>query len=529
MASMHKNYTWKILCIVHVLFVFSSKLLAFEGAEHKHVGNLSLKIAVDYIGFLEKGNVYWTLSRQGKCRLYSEYLSLLGECGESNKNKATYGDIVKLVDFMDYPREIFESQSYEQREVARSFLDLKPELIREKDESFTVNLMRAASNNEYHFQAGLFNSLVNLHYESVNRAQQGHIFAALVTNALSDHFLHDYFAPGHITTTRENSHDAVALGMHDKANQTGAVYKIDSDRWEHHLDPILQFILDNQGKEKGRYKLFLPTNEQYNIGLPEAARLLSRKEAKIKLVGDNDLNKNQPQQLYMILVSIRSVLDVLNSHAERNSGREIVNNFRSYVWSGTFDDKNKKDVVPEAKLPFGEYEINPELMSEASNILILTVGGDSPIKDILSSRLLLEAEVVPLSFIGASDFLRKHTINRPTTHCRVFSVCNLAPTIGWAYINDDNGTANGPILRVIKAFPKIDTQISLYYKYLNFEHFKRRKNSYGFRFDTGFSLYSAYIAIGKSHFETRHEELLKDTVITFGISIGVPFSRMGFR
>ena len=92
----------------------------------------------------------------------------------------------------------------------------------------------------------------------MNDARDGHILNALVNSALSDHFLNDFFAPGHITTPRENSHDTVALAMHDWANRAGTCSEIDAEHWSE-LDRLLRFF------EQGNYQILDAEIDDYKL------------------------------------------------------------------------------------------------------------------------------------------------------------------------------------------------------------------------------------------------------------------------
>jgi len=518
--------------------------MAFEGYEHKHVGDLAARIAIDYarVATLEDSSKdsYWTSSFEERCNqldpavrsfyrtrppaVQSRYRALSGlACPGVESAAPTYGDLVKLVDYMSYPHQLLESPADRMATgIPKDFNQLNQRMIREGDKEMTLSLARAATNNEYHFQAGLLNLLVKLHGEAVDLARRGEMFAALVANALADHFLHDFFAPGHITTTRENSHDAVALGMHDTVNRLGASFKINPARWEKELAPVLDFIRRNHRADRGDYDLSLGNTSYGEDEIARAMESLETGDKSIKLVGDDRLQANPQQQLFMLLVEVRALLDVLEGDARKTRR----NSLNEYIWT-EYDDK-KRDEKPKAGISYGQYDIDVKLMSRASSILIVAVGGEAPVSELSSSRLFLNAEIVPLKMIGESEWLREYTINRPTQQCDIFSFCNMGPAIGLTAIRDERFSALGPSLRIIKAFPKVDTQVSVYYQYLKYDfQTSERKSTYGVRLDGGFSLYSVFVAVGKGFFVDGAQQLQSSYVVSFGVAVGVPFSRMG--
>ncbi|MBI3530432.1 MAG: hypothetical protein HY067_21005 [Betaproteobacteria bacterium] len=526
-------------CAALLFLAFARSVVAFEGYEHKHLGDLALRIAVDYAEVAKLKNsekdFYWASLFDERCdKLHSAVQSFYrtrsgSVCPHIESMAPSYGDLVKLVDYMNYPHQLLESPAAQMTTgIPKDFKQLNQRLIEDGHKNLTFGMARAATNNEYHFQAGLFNLLIRLHSEAIDLSSRNELFAALVTNALADHFLHDFFAPGHITTSRENSHDAVALGMHDTVNRLGAQFEISQNqaKWKDGLEPILDFIRDNHRIIRGNYDLSLGNTRYTEDEIASAIASLEKDHKRLKVVGDDLLQTNARQQLFILLVEIRALLDILNADYQTNGdlspGR---NSLDEYVWT-EYDDY-RPDIKPRAGIPYGEYDIDVRLLSRASNILIVAIGGEAPISELSSSRLLLNAEIVPLALIGESEFLRAHTINKPTQQCHVFSFCNIGPAIGITFINDTRFSALGPSLRIIKAFPKIDTQVSIYYQLLKYDfQMSERKSSYGVRFDTGFSLYTAFIALGKGYFVDSEQQLHSDTVVSFGIALGFPLSRL---
>lgn len=527
------------LCRVQIVvmsfgLVLASRIgFAFESYEHKHLGDLALRIAVDYMQVrkLHDPQAYWQGELSARCELLSAdvrqfYRDASGTtCPFVDYAAPSYGDLVRMVDHVPYPYKLLDAPRDTLSDgIPTSFSELNQYVLREGTGYMTNNLAKATANNELHFQLAAISTMATLHRKSIELVRKDKMFAALATNALADHFLHDFFAPGHITVSRDNSHDAIALGMHDTSNRTGASFRIDQGRWQGDLVPLLDFLAANHAADRGAYSLALNgedelSDKQFNALVAE----FRREHERIHLYGDDLLSKHPRQQLLMLLINVRSLLDLLEP-CKLEACRE--NSLNEYLWQD-YDDQGKHR-KPMAGITYGEYELEPKQLSQSSNVFILSVGGEAPLSEFGSSRLEVTTELVPLKFIGASDFLHKHTINRPTLDCPVFSACNIAPALGVTLLRDERFNAFGPSLRLIKAFPKIDLQVSGYYQYLSYDLNKdSNKSSYGLRIDTGFSLYTAFIGIGQGWFVHDDMRLDSDTVVSFGMAFGFPLTRLG--
>lgn len=76
------------------------------------------------------------------------------------------------------------------------------------------------------------------------RTCEENLFATLLLNAISDHYLQDSFAPGHIATLRVRLTDLAATAYHDKRNRRGLDVTVPADR----LQAFPVFALRDGGK-----------------------------------------------------------------------------------------------------------------------------------------------------------------------------------------------------------------------------------------------------------------------------------------
>ena len=585
----------KFITIATGLFSLSPSIFAFGSDEHRQMSNLALGIAIDFTcknASIEPANIPLNCSK-----IMAEENSLLDE-----NNRHSYGKINELVDHTQYPEQVFERfrsvDNYPLDDIPRDHTHLSSHVLslRESVEhtptrTAILDYLSASSHNERHFQDALMESMRYLHETAVDDAEKGNLYKALVQNALSDHYLNDFFAPGHISTPRENSHDTVALAMHDRANRAGACFDIEDDYW-HELEPILEFMKTTTRRvPKNRIgnvsideeddierirenlaecsatvvdlsddELLLFRNEEgegaYTFQVTLIDQLI-RSNDQLYLQGDGRLRLNPTQLLFMLAVQIRSISEVLQtflgceketfSHCDNDGFSNLTTN---YQWQGTYDFNTKKLLIPEAGIRYGRYSITRDETEKvntllgrlqrpkyaypaiADNAFLLSIGGQSPTSH-ESSRVEAQLELFPMKIGTTNKFegLRDNTIQRPSTECDVFELCNLGFAYGITAVHDNNFRATNLQLRVIKAFPKIAGQISVvlrtgHYRGRN-EH--RSKFNYGIRYESGFSLLTFYIGLHRDYGFSSDDIFGAENVVSFGATVSLPSSRiLGF-
>ena len=443
----------------------------------------------------------------------------------------------------------------------------------------------------------------SLHIAAIFDARQKNLYSALVRNALSDHYLHDFFAPGHITTIRENAHDAIALAMHDRANKSGACFGINQDNWStlnkknnlQTLNKILTFIknqgiaflIDNEEDKKTDIKMLINNIEECgnSINKDEESKLekwnnsnitskqdliltiLEKNTTRLFLQGDGRLKDNPIQQLFMLLVEVQSIIEVLNAYDNNEKPTkeigemtaEICNvekdkfiDFRyttNYCWKGIFAEEKDKVIAPYAQIKSGKYQFSDSVNDNESNVtsvalfferhkyafptvadaaFLLSFGAQAP-ADGNGANFEAQLEWIPLS-IGTSktfDWLRDITIQKPSTECYVF--CNFGFSYGINYVDANDYKATGFQFRAIKVIPKISGQLSVNLRRNQYQRngINEWQNTYGVRYDNGFSLHSFYIGFqrGYGYNSTTDYSLEKENIITFGWTIAFPISR----
>jgi hypothetical protein len=505
---MHFKYKNTNKIILYILLFTAKCSFAFEGYEHRNVGDRSLEIAIEY-----------TLSKHPNNQLLKESSTTIYSLKKNNSHQnKSYGEIVELIDFIIAPNKIFV-HSGDNGLYPNSYLELNPDIfgkypqIKSGDDSY----LRASHNNEAHFQGELLFNIHDWHKKALSIAKnEKNIFAALVTNAISDHYLHDFFAPGHIVTPRDNFHDTFALGMHDKNNQIGATFFIEN--W-HELSNILNFIKMN------------------NVWFSkQSVKELELNHTKITLHGDDLLKSNEVQEIFMTLVEVKSISEVFDFYLDQTNKTS----FEKYTWhTSEYDPENNVLLrTPIAEIRYGRYEfaeikkINGKVNATNLQVIAKTrtyspVAGfsasyESLLIDQGQNRINLTAEIVPFGIPGSPDFLRRSSDKKPSI------TTNWGPAIGFTYLHANNYSAYGPALRSIWAFPRIDSQFSIYGRYLNYESSFNEisKFSFGARADIGFSLFTAFFMAGKDYGYDSNFDLKSGFLFGAGITASFPFSRV---
>lgn len=85
---------------------------------------------------------------------------------------------------------------------------------------------RAARRNDDHFQRAALEAWWRHHKNALDAARNGQYETALLSEAVSLHYLQDFFSAGHVVTPRAGLHDAAAGHLHDTYNRTGVEFRL---------------------------------------------------------------------------------------------------------------------------------------------------------------------------------------------------------------------------------------------------------------------------------------------------------------
>lgn len=542
---------WRRLIVGCSLLLVSSHAMAFVGCEHEILGNLSVEIAHEYSVFvLSSEALSDQLSSKQKSRFVtaSDTLKMLQNSNLlTNNDLETYGGINKAVDYVLYPLKILEAWSSEKTK------GNLPTESAELNLDFAENSRKARSAhvNDAHFQGHLLNSYVRHHRSAVLEAHyvggsddtevEKQLFGAFVLNALADHYLQDFFAPGHIVTPRENFHDSFAMGWHDHYNRKGVSFEL-TENWietagigqfckkenigclEHHVDNLLtrRFGVST--------KLPKSVHLHGDGGLFDCDRNDAEQVATIR-------NGRYEQLKLMLIAQAQSILDVISSFVFSQS-RPVMKlkavEFKPPTVQ-VFKNKQAKFRKHIAQTDFGKYSFDnpnfrakwgptyPAAWKQYDTVFGVNAGFQTIDSDEDNIRAEAGFEVVPFGIPGAMNILRDHDTGKSLARL------NWAPIVpGVRIVGDTSHYGVGPSVRTILAWPRINAQLSVtgfYTHYSGSDLQSAWKPGWNIRTDIGFSLLTAYIGLGQD-FAPNNGRLDDGVVMSAGVQFTAPWRRL---
>jgi hypothetical protein len=404
-----------------LLFFMVDLAWAFDEWEHKRLGDLSYYLAVEI--FCEKNTNSGGCDspdgpNAGRSLRGKFYDAVRGSTGPEHKleekkgevvsENISYGDIVMCVDYFLTPEKLIAGREHhliqgaiaddgaiskgERKEVSgdekfvhssglfpQNVKDLSFDVVKRCDPDY-LNLegARAGHVNHSHFQSELLVAQRTSHLLAlaIGRSERN-VFSAFAINAISDHYLHDAFAPGHITTTRSRLTDTAANAFHDFNNRAGLDVSVDLNKMKMTVDI---------GSDKKKFDLLSEIIEKINFDVlssdyffrpgkigdvhcggkcrsseSDLARLATLKDIfgvrneniLVRLKGDGNLwaVEQDKQRLLMLWTSVRSIYDVLKSIPEMNPDPSIpiptvfndsFKNNSDWKWVYTAADKDNR-------------------------------------------------------------------------------------------------------------------------------------------------------------------------------------------
>lgn len=524
---------------------------AFLGCEHEIVGNLSAEIAIEYLEVVLKNpKLAGNFSRAEKIRA-TEAVRVLREFEANDPlteaSNETYGGLNKSVDYVLYPMKILESWS------TVSIGGRLPSKASELNFEFADQSKKARSAhvNDAHFQGHLLNSYVRYHRSAVleanyigassDPADTGQLYGALVLNALADHYLQDFFAPGHIVTPRENFHDAFAMGWHDRYNRNGVSFVLNRD-WinnagvfpscttgsaaclEWHVDRALERYFDNSAE--------MPSS----VTLYGDGSLINCSSGKNKQRGKIRGGRHAQIKL-MLLAQSQSILDVIHGYIYSDDRPIIKLQVQRFKPPTMQLVKEGPPVIHKhvAEMDFGNYSFEdpksesqwgatyPSVWKQYDTVFGINAGFQTIDSDEDNIRVEAGAEIVPFGLPGATNILRRHDTGEPLTWL------NWAPIVpGFRFVGDTSHHGIGPSVRTIIAWPQVNLQLSVsgfYTRYSGSAFESSWKPGWNVRSDIGFSLLTAYIALGQDY-APENNKLDDGLVMSAGVQFTAPWRRL---
>ena len=486
--------------------------------------------------------------------------------------KGQYGTLTECVDYFLFPEKMLAfawrpSRIHAAINISDTVLPdgidtfVHPALMSQcQDEGTTY--IQASHSNHAHFQQDLVISIRLYHALALGIARdEGNPYAALIVNAISDHYLQDFFAPGHLVTPRDRLTDLPATAMHDLANQMGAIFnpkvaapivemltylcgaKIDLQEPRPSQgcsppEPMLS-VLEGIGLKPGQLG---PIVQDIVRGKPMLFR------------GDGQLNypPQDEQRLMLLAVQMRSIVDILDVTND--------NNFLKF----SFKYVLKSGEPTETTTPFGRYDFHSQGMkfepilagntgpqaakaaeagSSSTQSTIFSVCSFGSCKDKLYP-LRERSPILSASFQRESENKGSHEGRNvwafefspggtsfdwsKLSHGYLTGV-EVAPVFGYLYYQHGGRSGHGPSFRLPFYVPETEFSLGPYARWLDYADRggNSRKLSYGLRMDAGFSTYATFfLGAGSDYGSDGFGQLTRSWLWTAGVRLGFPLSRV---
>lgn len=579
--------------------------LAFEDFEHREIGDLAFYAAVQLnkdpcrqvsghdAETCKKALVALTRTRPCKvagntkaeirdvdacndAEQSSESNTIDANDTQGDNRELAYGDLVQCVDFFLTPEKMISASrptrnnlqsdaDYQRARFESPFpvSDAHSRLKQQCREDFWA-IAQASHANHTHFQDEMLVSIVIYHTLAVSIARnQRNLYGALLVNAIADHYLQDFFAPGHIASPRAIQTDLVSNAMHDYANDNGAVFHLrrnDPGKVREVLASMLKYLSSEENDQEFWCRLakFRRPKEvaQGSQCLKEEKNLIASLSAMkfpletVALKGDRRLWRSKEedtglaQRLLMVAANTRSILDVLEAFQSPGTGTQV-NHLTQVAWAFDIRPAFKAGDEAVAGLPFGYYEMGkkakpPSNMAEVDDSVPASSSSSFDSKS--ESTTQVEAKdfhywypILGLStgresfFSGDIRSRNAIALDTPVLGGITPGGRNIGATVGLTHTFDGDVHANGAQIRVGMIIPQTETTATAWIRRLyhggNSEHGWR--NGMGVRIDQGFtSFISLYAGFGFDYGATTRGNLGSGWNFSAGLMIGSPTSRI---
>jgi hypothetical protein len=287
----------------------------FESGEHCTLANLAARIALDYAATEP-------LTPARAAGLRNAHATFVPESSAACFPKSwthpddipfSYGKVAALVDYVSNPQDLFLRYGRIVR-FPQSPAELSDAYFAQGATGLLGRYSVASHNNIEHFQGLLLSSFKIWHEAAIESAsQEDGLFEALTRSAIADHFLEDFFAPGHMITPRDGFPDIAALGWHDYYNNQGMPLTVRD--WSS-LEPLIRFIMKGSSGHTSQYDADFQSISHSNkrrypaqtISLVDALELLHRAD---KPVCPKDSHQRHPA---MPALATRADSSIANQH-----------------------------------------------------------------------------------------------------------------------------------------------------------------------------------------------------------------------
>ncbi len=247
-------------------------------------------------------------------RREQQAIEVLAVLSEGNDDLPDYGDLVAYPDYVTFPNEMLDTSRTGRARIAALHVRGR---VGDRIANYSELL-----HNPHHFRLLGVSQFHLWHEIAVARAvdvaakaqESDPLFDALAYNAYADHFLEDFFAPGHMTREPDGVSHMGNLRIHDTDNWAGRSFQ-PAER----TAALLGAVIGSTPEERDEIvsRCFSPKD-----GITTADLEAATSSRAIRLQGDNQLYREKDgiqqgrkrQAVFVALVVSRSILDVVESY-----------------------------------------------------------------------------------------------------------------------------------------------------------------------------------------------------------------------
>lgn len=282
---------------------------AFVGAEHKWLSRRAVCVALVH---LERAAPDADAEADGRRQRAIDVLSALRE---GNGQLPDYGQLAAYPDYVTFPNEMVDTSQTGAGRIASVHVQGRIESVFAEYSEMLRNPhhFRELGLSQFHVWHEL--AIARVLMRSSEGRETDPLFDALAYNAYADHFLQDFFAPGHMIREPDGLSHMGTLRIHDTENWTGRDFQPAATTAE-----VLAAVLGSSAQERNESasRCFRP---EEGITADVVEKVVTAQA--IHLQGDNQVYRNkdgiqqgrEQQALFVVLMVGRSILDVVESYA----------------------------------------------------------------------------------------------------------------------------------------------------------------------------------------------------------------------
>jgi hypothetical protein len=559
-AACARSRGWKC-CAVLLLWGVAACAIGFTYAEHRDVSNQGLRLALAYCEAHPERCRAVMSSQLKNLECFAGVAQSAGfpEASRRLGCPVTYGDLAALVDYTTDPFDVLYSKSLSVAILEEAAPDVQGALeildLRyiERLRSKIFILLHASHLDDNHFQDRALAAFWFWHRMALSFADGSriNIFVPLIINAYANHFLEDFFAPGHMRTPRRLLHDAAAMAYHDEYNRVGQTFRPGGRRELEGLiqDAALWLRLDSQKGVMFYGDGRLRRNPNGTPLLTETWERQANQSNQSKVTrGEQELAANDltgvpgvagaldehgDQYNFISALVALSVLDLVSCKNSCDVATEggvtgaayngaLTNSFEGVEWKA-YRVVGKQTYTPYACLKgFGCYFAEPVSNPLQRDVLYgLTVGGDMmAVREASSGRGRVGMEIIPIWHPPPG------WREQATRASGLEGLPQYGFALGYSYVFSGSLVGHGPEARLIVPGPAVDFQFSVGggYRWYQTDSGRAARWHGGARLEFGYGLVFVGVGVERDYGAVASVGLRPGWAISSNLSFLVPSS-----